>query len=115
MAQELESLPVYFNCFTGPPRQVVASLLRSVSAHTRDGQVAGFKIGITNDPERRFLQEHARNYAEMLVLYETGSIDYASWLETILIEHNRDLADNDAPGGGGNYGEPPYYVYIVLR
>lgn len=29
--------------------------------------------------------------------------------------HNRELADNEIGGGGGNAGKPPYYLYVAIR
>ena len=87
---------------------------RRVSAYTRSHLVGGFKIGITNSPEARFAV-HAKTYEQMIVLYQSSSIDCVSDLEYDLTEHNRELADNVIAGGGGHVGQPPYYLYIVLR
>jgi hypothetical protein len=51
----------------------------------------------------------------MIVLYRTRSIDSVSKLESHLVEHNWEVADNSIGGGGGRIGDPPYYLYVVRR
>jgi hypothetical protein len=106
---------VEYNYVTGRPSEVVSGVLRSISAYTRRDRVRGFKIGITNDPERRFREGYAHAYHKMAVVYQSASIDNISELERLLIEHNYELCDNIISGGGGNYGDPPYYLYVVVR
>jgi hypothetical protein len=106
---------VVFNYVTGRPQEVVTDVLRSISAYTRRDRVRGFKIGITGNPDRRFGEEYARAYHKMAVVYCSKSIANVSELECLLIEHNWELADNIISGGGGNYGNPPYYLYVVTR
>ena len=105
---------VSFDTSTGTPTQVLSELIRRISAYTRQDRARRFKIGITNDPERRYSQAYADEYDEMIVVYETRSIDYVSQLEAALIGHNWEVTDNQVGGGGGAIGDPPYYLYIVL-
>jgi hypothetical protein len=77
--------------------------------------VSRFKIGITNDPWRRFNQAYARYYDEMIVLYKTASINNVSRVEAFLVNHNWEVTDNAIAGGGGHIGESPYFLYVVLR
>lgn len=107
--------PVHFDPLTGAPGRVLSRLLRKLSAYTREDCVKNFKIGITNYPERRFSQAYARYYDEMIVLYQTTSIDFVSQIEALLVEHNWEITDNTIAGGGGNIGVPPYFLYVVLR
>jgi hypothetical protein len=107
--------PIRFDLTTGRPSAVAATLRRRLSAYTRKDVVRGFKIGITNNPESRFSNGYARDYDEMIVLYQSSSLDFVSQVECDLIEHNRDLTKNRIAGGGGNYGDPPYYLYVVLK
>lgn len=51
----------------------------------------------------------------MIVVYRSSSINNVSELECKLIEHNRELADNARDGGGGDYGDPPYFMYVVVK
>lgn len=51
----------------------------------------------------------------MVVLYRSSSLDSVSQVECDLIEHNKEITKNRIAGGGGNYGNPPYYLYIVLK
>ncbi len=106
---------VHFDMTTGRPSAVASTLRRKASAYTRKGIVSRFKIGITNNPRARFANGYARDYDEMIVLYRSSSLDSVSQVECDLIEHNEEIARNRIAGGGGNYGHPPYYLYIVLR
>ena len=91
-----------------------SSVCRSLSALTPERYVERFKIGITNDPIRRF-GTYADGYDEMILLYCSQSIQNVSDMEAMLIDHNRDLAKNRTGGGGGNIGRTgPYYLYVVL-
>jgi hypothetical protein len=51
----------------------------------------------------------------MIVLYRSSSLDSVSQVERDLIEHNHEITQNRIAGGGGNYGDPPYHLYIVLK
>jgi hypothetical protein len=106
---------VHLDFETGKPSTVATSLRRRVSAYTREGVVGGFKIGITNDPRTRFSKKDYARYHEMIVLYRSSSLESVSQVERDLIEHNKAITKNRIAGGGGNYGQPPYYLYIVLR
>jgi hypothetical protein len=50
----------------------------------------------------------------MIVLYKSSSLDSVSDVECDLIDHNQEITKNRIAGGGGNYGDPPYYLHIVL-
>src|SRR6266699_6748444 len=108
-------MSVIYDSTKGRPNACASMVLRRLSAYTRRDRVKQFKIGMTNDPERRFRTAYARNYHEMVVLYETSSIENVSVLEAELVEHNKDHADNVIAGGGGAVGEPPYFLYVVLK
>jgi len=102
---------VFYEAVTGHPTAIASTMRRRVSAYTRD---CSFKIGITCNPEARW-QAHKNSYDQMVVVYESSSIDSVSQLERELTEHNQHFADNVISGGGGHIGKPPYYLYIVLR
>lgn len=106
---------VYFDLTTGRPGDVASTLRRRVSAYTREDRVSRFKIGITNNPHGRFSNGYVRDYDQMIVLYESSSLDSVSQVECDLIEHNAAITRNRITGGGGDYGEPPYYLYLVVR
>jgi hypothetical protein len=106
---------VHFDLTTGRPSAVAATLRRRLSAYTRKDVVREFKIGITNDPRGRYSNGYARDYDEMIVLYRSSSLHSVSKVECDLIDHNKEITKNRIAGGGGNYGDPPYYLYVVLR
>lgn len=106
---------VIYNYQTGRPNDVLSSVLRSISAYTRVDRATAFKIGITCNPENRFRQAYADSYDKMLVVYQSSSVNNVRDLERLLVEHNRELCDNIIEGGGGNYGEPPHYMYVVVK
>jgi hypothetical protein len=106
---------VHFDFSTGRPSAVATILRRRMSAYTREGVVSRFKIGITNNPRARFSNGYSGDYDEMIVLYKSKSLDSVSRVEYDLIDHNKEITKNRIAGGGGNYGDPPYYLYIVLR
>jgi hypothetical protein len=73
------------------------------------------KVGITCNPEARWHRYSAETeYNKMYVLYETRSLAYVRDAERELIEHLKDIVENLVGGGGGNWGSPPYYVYVVV-
>jgi hypothetical protein len=111
----MEQNAVYFNITTGRPSEVAPTLRRRLSAYTREEIVCRFKIGITNNPRARFSNGYARDYDKMIVLYRSSSLSSVSEVECDLIEHNGDITRNQIAGGGGNYGDPPYYLYVVIR
>lgn len=111
----MRSDAVHLDFITGRPSAVASILRRRVSAYTREGVVSRFKIGITNNPRARFSHGYSADYDEMIVLYKSPSLDSVSDVEHDIIEHNEEITENRIAGGGGNYGEPPYYLYIVLR
>jgi len=109
-------MSVYYDYDTGRPNAVLAMTRRRISAFTRLGSVRKFKIGITNNPERRWRESYARAYDEMLVVYASSSIDCVSQLEFELVNHNWGYSDNLVAGGGGGIGSiGPFYLYVVVR
>jgi hypothetical protein len=110
----MEEDRVLFNFVTGRPEEIVTTVLRKISALTRASLVRWFKVGITSDPQGRF-RKHKRHYDRMIVVYSSSSINYVRDLECELIEHNSDLADNFIEGGGGRSGQPPYFMYVVVK
>ena len=111
----MEDDRVVYNFFTGHPQDVVSDVLRSISAYTRADRVTAFKIGITNNPERRFKEAYDHYYSKMAVVYRSKSINNVAQLERELINHNWELTDNIISGGGGREGKPPYFMYVVMR
>ncbi len=105
-------MEIIYDIQGGWPNQVGSTMRRRVSGYTRG---IPFKIGITNAPQRR-ADEYDYNrlgYTQMLVIYETSSINHVRGLESNLIAHYGDDCDNSIGGGGGRVGVGPYYLYIV--
>ena len=111
---ESEEARILFDLVLGRQRLVFSSILRKIGGYTRSDRVRRFKIGVTNDPMRRFLQAYRRLYDEMIVVYRSSSIDRVSDVEWEAVDYNRDLCDNKIGGGGGDYGYPLYFLYVVV-
>lgn len=99
----------------GQPADIESKLTRILGAYTRRDRVKAFKIGITNHPFHRFVEAYAGKYEEMILLYQTHSIKNVSEIKTMLLRHNRVVADNKIAGDSENTGKPPYYLYVVVR
>lgn len=113
-------MTITYDYQTGHLSNVIKSLRRVLGAYGRwNGHV---KIGITNNPEQR-LTAHKYNdgWEKMVVIYETSSWDSAKKAEKNLIDfaYEQSIADfeiwNEIGGGGGDQGEPPYFVYLLLE
>ena len=106
-------MSVNFAYLTGSLKDVFPLTVRRVSALVRNSD--GFKIGISNDPIRRWNEAHRKTYDDMIVLYGSNSIDKVSTLEVALIERYAMRCDNLIAGGGGNIGPAPYFLYLVRK
>lgn len=75
-----------------------------------------YKIGITNAPKRRLFQ-YGANMDTMFVLYRTTALNYVQNAEKELVDDHlyQPKCLNERRGGGGAYGEPPYYLYLVVK
>lgn len=103
-----------FECYTGRPSNIYSRLIRVVSSLTRTSLVRRFKIGITNNPRRRW-RKYENFYDDMVVVYGTTSVTHVFSLECSLIDHNFDVCENIRTGGGGRVGDGPYYLYVVRK
>jgi hypothetical protein len=109
-------MSVHYNCTTGRPAEVISTIRRRVSAFTRSGKVTRFKIGISNNPDRRWNESYKYAYDEMLVVYSSSSINNVSAVEIELVNHNWECCDNMIAGGGGSIARSgPYYLYVVVK
>ncbi len=97
---------------TGPYKKQLSKLKNRIRYSA--ARCAGFYIGITNDPEERWLF-HSQNYDEMIVLYKTRSERLVTGMERALIDYFWDDCDNSNRGGAPPGEGPPYYLYIVRR
>lgn len=105
-------MDLYYNCITGQPSTVAASITHSIAAYERwHGKV---KIGITADPVRRCREHAADGWQLMVVKYKTSSVRNANQVEKYFIAHRQELM-NEWPGFS-NLPEPgPYYVYLLMK
>lgn len=71
-------------------------------------------FGITGDYEQR-AWDHSLTYSLMVVLHEDDSASEIRDLEAWVIDENWQWCDNRTSGGGGHLGNPPYFLYVVLR
>ncbi len=105
---------------TGWPETVRETLNRKIGALSRH---RGFhqKVGITNDPTRRWRKYKAEGWSDMEVIYSSSSYAHVQTVERYLIERfhfgecsSPGFAHNANPGGEGRPpAEGPYYVYVV--
>ena len=113
---------VYYNQYTGLPGKVSDGIRRSIGAYSRWGAFHR-KVGITNDPIRRWVQAYRHNGSKsMIVVYESSLHTHVCELERMMTGR---FFDNlmvtpgyywNATGGGGGR-QPhngPYYLYFVL-
>lgn len=106
--------PIHYDFVNGRPSEVASELRRRVSAFTREDLNRKFKIGISCDPEGRWDDAYKEDYDEMIVLYQSSSIESVSEVERDLIAHNKHFTKNRIAGGGGGIGTPPFFLYLVL-
>jgi len=110
------SVILEYDYWTGHFTDVIESLNRSMGQYIAWNNKV--KVGITNDPERRW-QDHAKTrprWKRMVVKYRTTSIKKTRDLEWYLTEVYWDYLDNRVAGGGGMIGKGKYqYLYVLLR
>ena len=108
---------VIYKMRTGWPSALITTLKQAISHYSNNA--SGFRIGITNWPERRAGQyrQHGWDYDEMIVLYRTSTRRNAVRLEQELIQHNwhKDTLEVERDGGGGRPGEGWCYLYVAMR
>jgi len=111
-------LDVRYETDSGWP-SALENLWRRVSAYTRGDRIIGWKVGLTNNPERRaysYDRDTDYYYDEMVAIYETSSIKNARDLEFAITSEYDGYCDNERLGGAGpDSATPPYYVYLVLK
>ena len=77
------------------------------------GTSDSYKIGITCNPKQR-KYGYSGEYDKMVVIYKTDDWTSIQCIERDLIKEFS-KSDNRNPGGEGNPGNPPYYLYVVTR
>jgi hypothetical protein len=110
-------MTVHWNTHSGHFPDAKRKMYEKVYRLNRNSIVKKFKIGITNDPTSR-LQDYwhsGERYNHMYVIYETISLTYVRQMEYYLTDIFWEYCDNQIRGGGGGYGYPPYYTYVVAH
>lgn len=111
MQNEVEYSKSYYSGF---PANVIPLLRISISLFLRNYKRV--KIGITNNPERRW-KEHQRQDAEswdrMVIKYVTTSVNNANRVEKFFIDAEPAL-HNRWTGWSNMSNSDNYYVYILL-
>ena len=112
---------VFWRYVTGWPSQIEGRLHRKMGALQRHG-AAHLKIGITNDPVRRWREGYRHHgWVQMHVIYKSDSHGHICDLERHMIERF-ESGLMTSPGryynarGGGGGPKPhnsPYYLYLV--
>jgi hypothetical protein len=105
---------VEYSYYEGKLSDVDPILTRSIAQYKR--YYSHIKIGITNNPEKRFSQ-HLRNieWERMVVKYHTRSINRIRKIEYILVDKFWDYNENQVAGGNMPETTKDYYLYILLR
>jgi hypothetical protein len=112
----------WHRAITGWPTGALASLRKKTGALGRSGRAYHAKIGITDNPERRWVQAYRpAGWQRMHVIYRSSSHKLVRQVETLLIDHALSVSQsaawyyNSRGGGGGRTpsGLGPYYVYVV--
>ena len=109
------------NAITGWPDQVESSIRRSIGQLCRHGSHHQ-KVGITNDPQRRWNEAYGPNgWEAMFILYKSSRHEHVCTLERRLVDRFEDGLSltggyyyNRTGGGGGRKPSiGPYYLYVV--
>lgn len=103
---------VEYRMYTGWPKYVVRYI--SISMGLYRLWYKKVKIGITNNPERRFCEHQTSGrWERMVVKYETCSIKHANEIEKYFISRNEWLA-NSWTGWSNSGAGNKFYAYILL-
>jgi hypothetical protein len=116
------SAAVVYDYFLGWPENVADGVRRSYGQHCRR---IGFhsKVGITNDPFRRWREAYQRaGWRKMVVIYMSSSHKHVCQLERMMVDRLSDELSvstgyyyNSTGGGGGRRpARGPYFLYFVL-
>jgi hypothetical protein len=110
---------IFYKEITGWPIGIETRLRKKVGALWRHGAYHQ-KIGITNNPERRWRERHSRDrWSRMHVIYKSTSHRHTCEIEKRLIEWfdftpTGGYHYNACSGGGGRIPTGgPYYVYVL--
>ena len=110
-------MSVQWDPWTGRPSELESVMKQRISAYVREVGCGDYKIGITNDPERRFREYKSSDdvYDRMIVIYQSKSWKSVTDFEKRMVDYYIEYDANLTRGGGGSYGAGPYYMYVVIR
>lgn len=112
---------IVYRCLTGWPNAITKHLHYRLGALYRTG-VVHMKVGITNDPSRRWREAYRHNgWVGMQVVYQSQSHRHVCVLEQLMIKRldsqlmkSQPYYYNQVGGGGGPKPRaPPYFMYVV--
>jgi hypothetical protein len=101
--------------YTGHFDDIKRSVYVKVNNLKNSSKIKKIKIGITCDPNSRAAKYSTDGYTHMYLIYKTNSLDYVREMESYLIGNFMIHSDNYIGGGGGNFGLPPYFTYVVTK
>lgn len=111
-------MDVAYRYIEGWPTETRHLIHRSVGALARHNN--HLKIGLTNNPERRFTEHRKnKNWDAMHVIYCSYRFQSVQAIERYLIQYIRNQCTstywhhNIVDGGEGRVGSGPYYVYVL--
>lgn len=111
-------MPLIYDYWTGHLHEIIQTLHRSFGQYVANA--LEFKVGLTTNPDARWLSHQEDGWDRMVVIYRTTSCDYAVSVEDDLIlhgwsDHIDALSWNEVRGGGGApWSASDYYIYILL-
>lgn len=104
-----------YEYYTGWPKEIYERLNRTIGQYQR--HYKNVKVGITNDPKRRFYEHINRDpemhWERMIVKYMTSSRKNANEVEKWFINNRLDLT-NSWTGDSRMSESGPFYTYILL-
>lgn len=108
----MEYNTVEYSWYTGWPHEIIRYI--SITIGLFRTKYKRVKIGITNNPERRFYEHQRRDgWERMIVKYETSSIKHANEIEKYFINRH-DWLENSWAGWSNMGCGSKFYVYILL-
>ena len=94
-----------------------AKAIYKIKQLLEDKDLVEFKIGKTDNPEEREKAHKVEGYTKLISLVQLNSIENMDRMEKELIsffKHNPKCG-NKNDGGGGNFSDDNYCVYVITK